>query len=175
MKAAHVILILLVTFLSACSFFSNRDSSNYPMDPEDARRAKHGKLGGEDGIVLFGGGKGKSGSGENTVGIGVSSILWKAALDTVSFMPLASADPFGGVIITEWYAAPETPNERFKLNVYILDKTLRPDALRVTVFRQVKEGGVWQDAKTADNTARELEDRILTRAREIRVMQEQSN
>src|SRR5690606_12233766 len=67
-------------------------------------------------------------------GIGVNSFLWRAALDTVSFMPLASADPFGGVILTDWYEAPETPQERLKLNVFILDRQLRSDALQVRVF-----------------------------------------
>src|SRR5262245_8131754 len=55
-------------------------------------------------------------------GIGVNSFLWRASLDTVSFMPLLSADPFGGVIITDWYSPPESPGERFKLNIYILGR-----------------------------------------------------
>ena len=60
-----------------------------------------------------------------TTGIGVNSYLWRAALDTVAFMPLASADPYGGVIITEWYVNPEKPDERFKVTIYILDTRLR--------------------------------------------------
>lgn len=102
-------------------------------------------------------------------GIGVNAHLWRASLDTVSFMPLASADPFGGVILTDWYAPPETPGERFKMNIFILDKQLRSDGVQVKVFRQVRRGNEWRDADVAAETAREMEDAILTRARQLRV------
>ena len=95
----------------------------------------------------------------------------RASLDTVSFMPLASADPFGGVILTDWYAPPENDSERFKLNVFILGKQLRSDAVRVRVFRQVKKGGNWQDEAPGEGTETKLEDTILTRARQLRVAQ----
>lgn len=101
--------------------------------------------------------------------IGVNGFLWRAALDTVSFMPLASADPFGGVILTEWYVAPETPNERMKLNVFIMGRELKSDGVRVKAFRQVNTGGSWTDAKVTEETTRKLEDAILTRARQLRV------
>ena len=70
------------------------------------------------------------------VTLGVNSYLWHASLDTLSFMPLASADPFGGVIITDWYSAPDAPNERLKVTIYILDRSLRADGLKIAVFRQ---------------------------------------
>lgn len=101
-------------------------------------------------------------------GIGVNGFLWRATLDTVSFMPVASADPFGGVVITDWYAMPETPQERFKINVYILGRALRADGVRVAVFRQVREGDGWQDAAVADQADSRIEDAILTRARQLR-------
>lgn len=121
---------------------------------------------GEGGLDLFGTKK-KAVSDEN--GVAVNGYLWRAALDTVSFMPLASADPFGGTIITDWYADPATPNERTKLNVFVLDRQLKADAISVKVFRQVKSGGGWRDAAVAADTARKLENAILTRAREMRV------
>jgi hypothetical protein len=101
--------------------------------------------------------------------IGVNSFLWRASLDTISFMPVNSADPFGGVIITEWYSAAEAPNERFKLNLYILGRALRADGVRVAVFRQMlsSQGG-WRDVPVDDNTATKIEDSILTRARQLR-------
>lgn len=101
--------------------------------------------------------------------IGVNGFLWRAALDTVSFMPLASADPFGGVILTDWYVAPETPNERLKLNVFIMGRDLKSDGIKVKAFRQVGSKGAWQDAQVAEDTVRKLEDAILTRARQLRV------
>ena len=101
--------------------------------------------------------------------LGVNSYLWHASLDTLSFLPLVSADPFGGVIISEWYVSPTSPNERLKVTVYIMDRTLRADALKVVVFRQVGNGGAWQDAQPSPDTAHKLEDSILTRARELRL------
>ena len=84
-------------------------------------------------------------------------------------MPVNSADPFGGVIITDWYSASESPNERFKLNVYILGRALRADGVRVAVFRQIlgAEGG-WRDVDIGDGPATKIEDSILTRARQLR-------
>ena len=108
-----------------------------------------------------------SGSGRMT--LGVNSYLWHASLDTLSFLPLASADPFGGVIISEWYVAPTSPDERLKVTIYIMDRALRADGLKVVVFRQVRAGNAWQDAAPSADTAHKLEDSILTRARELRL------
>jgi hypothetical protein len=103
-------------------------------------------------------------------GVGVNSYLWRATLDTVSFMPLASADPFGGVIITDWYSPGETPNERFKVNVFILGRELRADGVRCTVFRQKRDaGGQWADAPVEQKTGVDIENAILTRARQMRL------
>ena len=103
-------------------------------------------------------------------GIGVNTYLWRASLDTLAFMPLASADPYGGVIITDWYENPEKPDERFKATVYILDTRLRADGLNVTVFRQTKDsGGAWVDAAVTTQTGIDIENAILTRARQIRL------
>jgi hypothetical protein len=84
-------------------------------------------------------------------------------------MPLSQADSKGGVIISDWYAPPETPDERFKVTVYILDRTLRADALKVAVFRQTQGKGGWVDAEVDKTTAAGLEDNILKRARELRL------
>ena len=101
--------------------------------------------------------------------IGVNSFLWRASLDTISFMPVSSADPFGGVIITDWYSASEATNERFKLNVYILGRALRADGVRVAVFRQILAShGGWRDVAIGDDPATKIEDSILTRARQLR-------
>lgn len=102
--------------------------------------------------------------------IGVNGYLWRASLDTLAFMPLASADPYGGVIITDWYTNPETPAERFKATVYILDTRLRADGLNVTVFKQTKDAnGAWVDTPVADQTSTDIENAILTRARQLRL------
>ena len=121
------------------------------------------------GGVSFGGDK-QQAPGEP--GVGVNSFLWRASLDTVSFMPLVSADPFGGVIITDWYAPAQSPSERFKVNIYILGRTLRADGIRAAVFKQqLSPTSGWVDATVADNTATDLENAILSRARQLRIAQ----
>ncbi|QGP79653.1 DUF3576 domain-containing protein [Sphingobium sp. CAP-1] len=100
--------------------------------------------------------------------IGVNAYLWRAALDTLSFMPMVQTDSNGGVIVTDWYASPTSPNERMKLTVSILDQDLRADALRVAASRQINQGGQWIDAPVAAATVQKLEEIILTKARDLR-------
>lgn len=102
--------------------------------------------------------------------IGVNSYLWRATLDTISFMPLVQTDSNGGVIVTDWYANPGSPNERMKLTVSILDQDLRADALRVAASRQVLQSGQWIDQPVQAATVQKLEEIILTKARDLRRM-----
>ena len=131
-----------------------------------------GGRGGTDGERrgLFGlGGRGAA-EAQAEPEIGVNSFLWRATLDTLAFMPLTSADPFGGVIITDWYSAPESPNERFKATVYILDTRLRADGVNVSVFKQARtSAGTWTDVPAAPQTEVDIENAILTRARQLRL------
>jgi len=139
---------------------------------DQAQRERFGTITGDEGITLFSlGGRAEQEQGGGLGGgIGVNAFIWQATLDTIDFIPLASADPFGGLIITDWYQSVDAPGERLKLHVQIRDSALRADALRVSVFRQVRsEEGDWLDAPVEETTAREIEDHILTRARELRV------
>ena len=100
--------------------------------------------------------------------IGVNSYLWRASLDTLSFMPLLQTDSNGGVIVTDWYVNPAQPSERTKVTVTILDQDLRADALGVAALRQVNRNGQWVEAPVQAATVQKLEDIILTRARDLR-------
>ena len=184
--------LVLTSLLAGCSWFggpaqtdTDTDTVQRTEDPyhTDAKynpytgyNAKT-QEGTESGFSLmtslfgFGNSKKDSGTGDaGPPGVGVNSYLWRATLDTVSFMPLASADPFGGVIITDWFAPAEIPNERFKVNVFILGRELRADGVRCTVFRQKRDpGGQWTDAPVDQKTGTDLEDAILTRARQMRL------
>jgi hypothetical protein len=134
---------------------------------EDIRREVPGKLFGDDAFVF--GGTPKASEDPGGGGIGVNSFLWRASLDTISFMPVNSADPFGGVIITDWHSPAQAQGERFKMNVYIMGRALRADGVRVAVFRQVREGqGSWRDAEIAENAGHGVEDAILMKARQLR-------
>ena len=100
--------------------------------------------------------------------IGVNAFLWRATLDTISFMPLLQTDSNGGVIVTDWYVNPNSPTERMKVTVSILDRDLRADALRVAALREVNQNGQWVTAPVQAATVQKLEDIILTRARDLR-------
>jgi hypothetical protein len=139
--------------LAACS----SHKSTFQGTPETAGGA---------GLNLFGNSKADGSEGA----VAVNAYLWRASLDTVAFMPLASADPFGGVIISDWFAPPETPDERFKVTVYILGRALRADGLKVSVFRQTRSPqGAWTDATVGPEVATQFEDAVLTRARQLRL------
>lgn len=159
MLVKGAIFMVAALALSACSMFRGDDG------PEGQSRADDNRDRG--GISIFGGGGG--GGGGAGADIGVNSYLWRASLDTLNFMPLASADPFGGVIITDWYSDPAAPNERFKATVYILDTRLRADALNVSIFRQTQTNGNWADATVDPETEIQIENAILTRARQLRL------
>lgn len=108
--------------------------------------------------------------GRQSQGVGVNTFLWRGALETVSFMPLTSADAYGGVIITDWYTPPETPDERFKINLYIRGSELQSDGVKAVIFRQKRAGaGVWVDDQVDQQTAVDLENAILAQARQLRL------
>ncbi|MEI7669667.1 MAG: DUF3576 domain-containing protein [Pseudomonadota bacterium] len=162
-----ILLAYVCLSLAGCGIFGSNSKAEAPKDSVLALKEGRGSLTGGASLLSLGGSP-----KDNTNSIGVNSFLWRATLDTLSFMPLASADPFGGVIITDWYEDPKAKGERFKVNALIIDKALRSDGVRVTLFKQKlspKTG--WHDIEVNKSVARDLEDTILTRARELRVSQ----
>jgi len=173
-----VLMTLGATFaLTACSapaIAPNPTAPNYMGGPgftagEGTGHASSGNVLSD----LFGGGK--KNTANSGTSVAVNAFLWRGALDTLSFMPLASADPFGGIIITDWYAPPATPDERFKATAYILSRRLRADGLKLSVFRQVMQNGQWVDAAIDPATVGDIENKILARARQLRVETDASN
>ncbi len=168
-----VLALSCIFLLAACE--SVESEAKYPTGYDRNRTGDDNIYGeansifGEGGLSILGGDRDDNEDGSS--GIGVNSFLWRASLDTVSFMPLASADPFGGVILTDWYSPPEKQDERFKLNVFILGRQLRSDGVRVRVFSQVLKNGAWRDTNVSGDMGTQLEDTILTRARQLRVAQ----
>jgi hypothetical protein len=154
--------LALTLALTGCGGGSkNYQSSGNDRDPS----ASSGGLFGS-GSNLFSGDAKKGSEGA----VAVNAFLWRASLDTLAFLPLASADPFGGVIITDWYSPPETPEERFKVNVYILGRVLRADGLKISVFRQTRDtAGRWNDATVGPEVPVEFENAVLSQARELRL------
>ncbi len=158
-------LFILLT-LCACSDNIQKETKA-PVDKEDQRKLGFGSIAGED-FLTFGPGK-KSRSGQMMAPT-VNPYLWRASLDTINFMPLTSADAMGGVIVTDWYVTPQNQNERLKATVFIKDQVLRADALKVIVYKQTKlRDGSWANSNSDPAVATELENIILTKARQLRV------
>ena len=164
-------LLLGAMALAGCSAITpNQVPDNYSGEggPNSESSRLIGSATGSD--VILGTSKNKPADqgGGGGAGLGVNAYLWRGALDTLSFMPLASADPFGGVIITDWYQPQGAGGERFKATAYLLSRELRADALRIAMFRQVEQKGQWVDAPMNPGTVSEIENRVLSRARTLR-------
>ncbi|MBS0185867.1 MAG: DUF3576 domain-containing protein [Proteobacteria bacterium] len=153
---------LLSLALAGCDTTSKKEAP--PMSAEENRKKGFGKLFGDDALTF-----GKKSKNEQGVAIGVNSFLWRATLDVLSFLPLIQADPFGGVIITDWYTPPSVPNERFKVDVLILDPQLRSDALRISIFHQIHKEGTWKEVPVEAVVINDLEEAILLKARHLRI------
>lgn len=155
---------LCASVLVACSGASVEAPD---VNPTDMPKGP-GLFSGESGNILESFQK-RGGKSETGGSIGVNIYLWRAALESMAFMPILQADSNGGVITTDWYSNPAQPDERVRANVLILGKTLRADALKVALFKQVRSEGVWKDEAIAPATVTALEDTILTKARAIKV------
>ncbi len=166
-RFAPLVVTALAFALGACEGIKTTPPDTLQTH-EERNKTNYGKLFGDDALSFNFGADRESDNGQ-AAGIGVNGFLWRASLDTMSFLPLASADPFGGVIISDWYAPPESPDERFKITVYILGTQLRSDGIRAAVFRQEKQQDDWLDAAVTQDTSVQLENAILTRARQLRV------
>ena len=165
-KNAAMFAILSVA-ISSCSYLPNSTSVETARDQQRKSEDQGSFLTGksESGVKL-----GDLFSPNQGGALPINALLWRAALDTVSVMPLDSVDTFGGTIITEWYAHPDDPTKRIKLAIFILDQELRADAVKVQTYLQQRPDGMfeWQDIGRDDGLSSRLEDLILTRAREIR-------
>jgi hypothetical protein len=148
------------------------NSADYHAEPGTGL-FNDGNLTGGGSLLQFGNKQPKPDQGSGA--LGVNAYLWRGALDTLSFMPLSSADPFSGVIITDWYSPPTTSGERFKATAYIMGRELRSDGVRVAIFRQVLQNGQWMDAPISPMTVGEIENKVLARARQLREQSQASS
>jgi hypothetical protein len=173
MKRALPALFLppLLLLVAACGGESTREVRNDEYGDWRNSQVRNRPQGATAGIVVFGVDREReareaaAGSGS---GLSVNAYLWRATLDTLAFMPLASADPFGGTIITDWYSPSAAQDERFRAQAYVIGRQLRSDGVRVQVFRQTLQRGQWVDSPVSNATNAELEDKVLARARELR-------
>ncbi len=166
--------VSLSLFLASCAS-KPLETKDLPQSREDRRKEDFGKLFGPEFLVF---GKptnmqyGEIPGGGTAMRVNIH--LWKATLETLSFMPLSSADAVGGVIVTDWYSSATSPTERLKITVYIQDRQLRADAIKVTLHKETHKGGHWVAATSDDTTARQLEDIILSKARDLKIQYTQA-
>lgn len=163
-----IFILLTVFVISSCQQggqgSSEGVSNDYPKRRELERREERGKLFGDKEFSLFGG---SSDEQEEQKALSANSYLWKAALDSISFMPIASVDSKSGVIITEWYEAPDAKGERFKLNV-LVGNELKSNGVKVSAFKQKMEKNNWRSVAVDEAFSAKIEEKILKRARELK-------
>jgi hypothetical protein len=145
-----------------------KKETSVPMDSEDRQKLTFGSLVGED-FLTFSADRAKSKSGGTGPSMNVNPYVWRASLETLSFMPLASADGVGGVIVSDWYSAADKPHERVKVMIYIKDAQLKASAVNVVLTKQTLKNNHWSAAVIDQQTSTELENIILTRARSLHI------
>lgn len=156
------LIIMLLATVVACS--GNTEKGSYPKSPEEREQERIGRLTGE-GLMM-----GKKRRSQATESINVNSYIWRASLDKIYFMPIVSADPFGGTIITDWYKASADAREQFKVSIVIIGNELRSDAVKVSVYKKkLLSNGKWSEQEFDHKVATEIEEAILLRAREIKI------
>lgn len=164
----------LIFLLSACQNSPDLSGdSSAPLSREDQRKRTFGNVLGDE-FLNFGGKKSQQGEG----GSGYSNVnpcLWRASLETIRFMPLVSSDAAGGVIVTDWYSSPQTPNERIKVTIFITNYQLRADAIQVDIFKQNRKGDSWVSVNVDKKVKTDMEDLILSTARKIHIKNVQQN
>ncbi|HLD95804.1 MAG TPA: DUF3576 domain-containing protein [Alphaproteobacteria bacterium] len=177
MNKKHTISLLILSFLTGCSSLKDEQEKapeHSPKSRYDEKIESPGYLFGDD-FLSFGGSRKKT-AGQGAGPSSVNTYLWKASLEALNLMPLQSADAVGGVLITEWYASTPSSQDKIKVCVFIKDYILRADALKVTVYKQVKDkSGHWLSSSLDEVTARQIEDIILTKARDLRNQAKQAN
>ena len=124
-----VIILLILPMLSSCGIYRPVDAKEYPPEPE--KRIKKNIEEGR-GIRIFKNIK----KGGGTFDFASSNALWRASLDTISFMPLLTADYGGGIIITDWFNSTSNENQSIKISIQFLSNEIRADALDIKVFKK---------------------------------------
>jgi hypothetical protein len=162
-----IIFFIFLGLLSSCSgspkIERNYEDYHPPADTQERQERKMKSLitKGNDSIVIYGDRKNSDNGSNSAIS---NSYLWKAALDTVSFMPLVSTDSNGGTILTDWHSNEGSANERFKFNIFILNQELKTTSIKVVAFKQVKLAGQWQNQPASKKLLENMEDAIIKKA-----------
>ena len=150
--------------------FNTATDMDLAMRDAETRLQSGGGLLGKGGISLGGILNDDSDNTSNSVNnMSVNVFLWRGSLETIDFMPLNSADPIGGTIITDWYSTTDNQNERCKLNIFITGKSLKTENLKVTSFCQELKNQIWVNKNIDKENNIKIENAILNKAKKLRL------
>lgn len=160
--------LLALSLLFCVSSFSESDSLA-PKTQKQKRAEDTGTVFSSGGIF---GGSSKASAGEVSL---INMNLWQASLDVIASMPIEVSDARGGVLSTSWYEDPDNLGEKYRVNVLVKSIDLAPHAIQVTIFKQtINKDGSWKNIKTSSKLSEDMEDKILTRARELKLSNKHS-
>ena len=155
------------------SKFNTGTNKDLALRDAETRLQSGGGLFGKGGGISLSGIIGDNNQEKNTSGgviaMSVNPFLWRAALETIDFMPLSSADQIGGTIITDWYSTSGNEKERCKLNIFITGTNLKTENLRVVSFCQEFKNPTWVNKETAKENNIKIENAILNKAKKLKL------
>lgn len=153
--------LALFAILSSCSkdFFKYSPAKDNPVKGID-RAAKNVKEGRGVTLSKLGGTRG------TTYEFSTSNPLWRASLDTLDFIPMATVDYSGGTIVSDWYSDNSQQNEAIKITVRFLSNEIRSDSLKIVVHKKICNSNQVCDVNMINNSVLvdELQSTILRKA-----------
>ena len=149
--------------------FNSATDKKLAMDDAQNRLITGGGLFGKKASIDLLGGDKESQQSSVGMGLPINPFLWKASIETISFMPLTSTDPFAGTIITDWYTAEANFGERCKLNIFINGQELKTENLKVSSFCQILQNNQWVNMLSNNEDNIKLENAILNKAKKLKL------
>ena len=151
--------------------FNSAIDMDLAMRDAETRLQTGGGLFGKGGLSLQGiiNNDEENNNSTTSIAMPVNVFLWRGALETIDFMPLSSADPVGGIIITDWYSTSNNESERCKLNIFISGKKLNTENLKVTSFCQEYKNQIWVNKIVEEDNNIKIENAILNKAKKLRL------
>ena len=154
------------------SKFNTATNKDLAMRDAETRLQSGGGLFGKGGMSfgsILGGNNQEQNTSAGVIAMSVNPFLWRAALETIDFMPLSSADQIGGTIITDWYSTSGNEKERCKLNIFITGINLKTENLRVVSFCQEFKNPTWVNKEIEKENNIKIENAILNKAKKLKL------
>ena len=157
---------LILMFLSNCSQKDPVTGENKYIEPDLKKRIEKAR---DEGGGIFAN-IGKSSKNQSTVDFKSASLLWKATLKSLEFLPLMNADYSGGIIIYDWYSNPNKPLEQIKISVQFLNNELRSDSIKIIAHKKICENiNKCSNLEIDQQFALSVKESIINSARLLRI------